>query len=267
MAPVPHVHPPIPPRVARGALAKTLRRLIALLAVFGALLVLARDAAAKFEPPPLEGYVVDGTNTLTREQIAQLDQRLAAFRNEKGFSVVAFVVPSLEGSNIDDVAYETFNTWEIGDKGKDNGVLLLIAPSERRLRIETGKGVGGELTDIESAEILRTHVAPALRDGDLYRAVDEGTRAVETALAGDLPIREKTAAEKKEAPSSPFGSFGMILLIGLLLLLSIVFPPVRYLLFAILGGAFRGGGRGGGGGFSGGGGGGRSGGGGASESY
>ncbi len=239
---------------------------MALLAIFGVLIALARDAAAaKFQPPPLQGYVVDGTSTLTREQIASLDARLEAFRKEKGFSVVAFVVPSLEGYNIEDVAYDTFNTWQVGDVGKDNGALLVIAPNERRIRIETGKGVGGELTDIESAEILRNHVAPAMREGDLYKAVDQGTSAIATALAGDLPVSQPSGETPKTAPSSPFGSIGMIVLIGLLILLSIVFPPFRYVLFALLSGAFRGGG--GGGGFSSGGGGGRSGGGGASGSY
>lgn len=240
---------------------------MAVLAFFAVLFALARDAsAAKFQPPPLEGYVVDGTNTLTRDQIATLNQRLETFRKEKGFSVVAFVVPSLEGNNIEDVAYDTFNTWQVGDVGKDNGALLVIAPQERRIRIETGKGVGGELTDIESSEILRNYVAPAMQGGDLYKAVDQGTLAIAEALAGDLPVSQPSGQTPKTAPSSPFGSIGMILLIGLLLILSIVFPPFRFLLFAILGGGFRGGG-GGGGGFSSGGGGGRSGGGGASGSY
>lgn len=239
---------------------------MALLAIFSVLFGLARDASAeKFQPPPLEGYVVDGTNTLTREQIASLTQRLEAFRKEKGFSVVAFVVPSLEGTNIEDVAYDTFNTWQVGDVGKDNGALLVIAPQERRIRIETGKGVGGALTDLESSDILRNYVAPAMRDGDLYKAVDQGTSAIAEALAGDLPPSQPSREAPKTAPSSPFGSIGMILLIAILLLLSIVFPPFRFLLFAILGGGFRGGG--GGGGFSSGGGGGRSGGGGASGSY
>ena len=100
--------------------------------------------------------------------------------------------------------------------------------------------------------------------GDLYKAVDQGTGAIAEALAGDLPVSQPSGQTPKTAPSSPFGSIGKILLIGLLLILSIVFPPFRFLLFAILGGGFRGGG---GGGFSSGGGGGRSGGGGASGSY
>jgi uncharacterized protein len=244
-------------------LAKLAVLCLAWLALFA---IAPREAFAdKFVPPALQGYVVDGTGTLTQSQIADLNHRLDTFRKEKGYVVVAFVVPSLDGRPIEDVAYDTFNTWQVGDKDKDNGALLVIAPNERRIRIETGKGVGGELTDLESVEILRNQVTPPLRDGDLYRAIDQGTQAMATALAGDLPTRPEPAAPD-EGSRSPFGSFGMILLVGLLILLSIIFPPFRLVLFALLSG-FRGGGGGGGGGFSSGGGGGRSGGGGASESY
>ncbi|NUP09093.1 MAG: TPM domain-containing protein [Polyangiaceae bacterium] len=230
-------------------------------------------AAARYTPPPLTGHVVDATNTLSAEQIAALDRKLTAFREQRGFAVVAFVVPTLDGLPIEDVAYDTFNTWGVGAQDKDNGVLLVIAPNERRVRIETGKGVGGELTDLESAEILRTYVSPAMRRGDLFAAVDGGTDAIAKALADELPVDKSAPSERGQEQPKPSPLRMWMLLAGLVVvgLLSLVSPTFRVILFGILqallfmrGG---GGGRGGGsfGGYSGGGG--RSGGGGASDSY
>src|SRR5690606_3392153 len=80
-----------------------------------------------------------------------------------GFAVVVYTVASLDGQSIDDVAYTAFNTWKIGSKEGDDGVLLVIAPKERATRIETGKGVGGALTDLESHHINRDAIWPGLR--------------------------------------------------------------------------------------------------------
>src|ERR1700679_3844186 len=124
-------------------------RLVAALAALVALVALAFPAFA-FTPPALHGHVVDTAGALTAEEVAALDAKLDAVRQRSGFAVVAFVVGSLEGEPIDDVAYTTFNTWRVGEKGLDNGVLLVVAPNERKTRIETGKGVGGAPTDLQS---------------------------------------------------------------------------------------------------------------------
>lgn len=256
-----------------------MRRVWFLLAAFVIVLVATITSprpgyAARYTPPPLTGHVVDGTGAMTPEQIAAVDRKLTAFRKQTGFAIVAFVAPTLEGLPIDDVAYDTFNTWKIGDEGKDNGVLLVLAPNERKSRIETGKGVGGEITDLESIEILRTYVTPAMRDGDIPRAVDTGTEAIQKALSDELPpsAAPPPTAQEQGPPESPFPSWIVMVGIGLLALLSIVSPTARYILFGLLQTFLfmRGGGGGGRGGFGGGGysgGGGRSGGGGAGDSY
>lgn len=246
-----------------------------LTAFFVALLaLLALTGWAPYEPPPLQGHVVDGTNTLTATQIEALNTKLTALREQTGFAVVVFIASSLEDRPIEDVAYDTFNKWQIGEAGKDNGVLLLMAPNERRSRIETGKGVGGELTDIESVEILRTYVTPAMKDGDLARAADQGADAIQQSLVGDLPITAGPPAGKRPVTVPPVAKWiGLagILLVGILAAVSRSF---RWALLGILqtflfmrggGGGGFGGGGGGGGGYSGGGG--RSGGGGANDSY
>jgi uncharacterized protein len=219
--------------------------------------------------PPLDGHVVDTSGTLGRDDIAYLDQKLEDLRLRTGFAIVALVVGPLEGQPIEDVAYKAFNTWQIGEKGKDNGVLIVVAPSDRRVRIETGKGVGGALTDLQSNDIIRDVMAPRLQQGRLRDAIDEGAEAITRALVEGTPGAAPPAAG---TPAKTLSPLAMALLAGgfvLFIVLLIVSPTFRSVVFTIL---FFFGGRGGGGGFGGGGsgysgGGGRSGGGGSSDSY
>src|SRR6185436_945485 len=113
-----------------------------------------------------------------------------------------FVVGSLEGETIDDIAYKTFNAWGVGQKGKDNGVLLVIAPNERKVRIETGLGVGGALTDLQSNDIIRQVIAPKLKDNRFFEAIDQGTNAIAEALIKGTPGGEKAPGPPVQKPVS-----------------------------------------------------------------
>ena len=227
-------------------------------------LLFAFPARAAFTPPPLTGHVVDTAGKLSEEDIAYLDRKLEGVRARTGFDIVAFVPGSLEGEDIEDVAYKAFNAWKLGQKGEDNGVLLVIAPAERRVRIETGKGVGGALTDLQSNDILRKTINPLLQQ-DRYRdAIDQGATAIARTLVQGTPGNHPPAPDARAPPSPLTIGVGIGLLI-LVIILAIVSPTFRSLLFFFL--LF---GRGGGGGFGGGGGigrGGSSGGGGSSDSY
>lgn len=156
------------------------------------LFVSASAEAAKYVPPPLDGAVVDTAGKLTADDDRALEARLAAHRAKTGHEVVVFVVGSLGADSVEDVAYGAFNTWHLGKKELDDGVLLVIAPAERKMRIETGKGVGGSLTDIESGIILRERVRPKLEVGDYRGAIDAALDGIEAALAGE-PIRSVAA--------------------------------------------------------------------------
>ncbi len=160
------------------------RRLATALAALVALLALAFPALA-FTPPPLNGHVVDTAGALNPEQIARLDHKLADVRLRTGVAIVAFVAGSLEGEPIEDVAYQCFNAWHLGEKGKDNGVLLLIAPHERKDRIETGKGLEGVLTDLQTDDIRTKFVEPALAKDRIFDAIDGGTTAIARTLTGE----------------------------------------------------------------------------------
>jgi uncharacterized protein len=260
-----------------------IRALSALLLALAAI-VWSGPAWAKFEPPPLRGHVVDEANALDDAAEARIAARLDALRAQKGFAIVVYLPASLRGLTIEDVAYDTFNTWGVGTERDDDGVLLVVAPSERRVRIETGKGVGDRITDVQSSRIIREVMTPRLAAGDLPGAVDEGTRAIERALTGEDPVAgaaRRTAPARRAPPPVPMTTTHKLVLGGIfavVVLLAIVSRGFRRVLFSILeimlwaaffgrGGGGGGGGFGGGGGGGYGGGGGRSGGGGASGGW
>lgn len=161
-----------------------LMRVTVLAFVLAVLVVLSPRAALAFTPPPITGHVTDPSGVLAAEDRARLDRKLADYRACASHEVAVFLAPSLGGETIEDVAYTTFNTWKIGRRDHDDGVLLVIAPNERKVRIETGKGVGGDLTDLGSFHILRDHVKPHLARGAFFDAVDDGTTAIGGALGG-----------------------------------------------------------------------------------
>ncbi len=156
-----------------------LRRLFVL-----ALVLLAPSWAWAFVPPAIEGHVTDPGRRLAPTARAALEEKLARFLTETGDHVAVFVAPSLMGETVEDVAYATFNGWGIGAKGKDNGVLLVWAPTERKLRIETGMGLGDRLPDVRASRIIRDVITPRFKEEDYPAGLDQGVEAIFDALRG-----------------------------------------------------------------------------------
>ncbi|HEU4535110.1 MAG TPA: TPM domain-containing protein [Polyangiaceae bacterium] len=256
-------------RPAAGALLAFALSLAALAAA-----LFAAPAALAYEPPPIDGHVTDAARKLNQTQRRALNDKLDDVRRQTGFEVAVLLAPSLEGETIEDVAYATFNAWKLGQKGQDNGVLLVIAPAERRVRIETGKGVGGDLTDLESNDIIRNHVAPYLKQDRFFEAVDEGTNAIVAKLTKGQynPGPSKARPPARQPRSRGASGVGVFVTIALVVLINLFLRRRGggWFFFWPGGGGWGGGGGGfgggGGGGFSGGGG-GESGGGGSSDSY
>ncbi|WP_437600396.1 TPM domain-containing protein [Sorangium sp. So ce590] len=259
--------------VSSGARLRAVARAVAAAVALVCALVV-RPALADFTPPQLTGHVVDTSGRLGPSDLLYLDKKLDRIRRQTGFEIVAFVAGSLEGETIEDVAYEAFNTWQLGQRGADNGVLLVIAPSERRVRIETGKGVGGALTDLQSNDIIRQTINPLLRQDRFRDAIDRGTTEIARTLIAGTPEQERRPApgtQPAPTPVSPIKIGVTLVAIVAALLLALISPAFRWFLWfalqALLFRGGRGGGGGGGGSGFGGGGGGRSGGGGSSDSY
>jgi len=146
-------------------------------------LLVARPARA-YVPPPIQGHITDLAGKLSASERDDLEQRLEAVNRASGAEIAVLIVTSLQGETIEDVAYGTFNAWKIGKKDKDNGVLLVIAVAERRVRIETGKGVEGQLTDLQTQDIIQHEIGPALKQDHFYDAIRAGTDAIVAAISG-----------------------------------------------------------------------------------
>ena len=164
--------------------------------------------AAAYVPPSPQGAVTDTSGKLSAADDSVLEAHIAAYRARTTNELAVLVVGSLGNESVDDVAYGAFNTWGVGKKGTDNGVLLVIAPNERKMRIETGKGVGDRLTDLESSHILRERVGPLLKQERFREAILAGLTGIETALdrntGGVVPAAPAVpASTSRSAGTSP----------------------------------------------------------------
>jgi uncharacterized protein len=239
-------------------------------------------AAEPFVVPPLNARVIDPSHRLTPTEASQIDESLAGFRARTGVPIVVFIPTSLAGNNIEDVAYQTFNTWKLGDKDKDNGILIVIAVDEKRARIEVGDGLGGVLTDLQANDIIRLKMAPLLAQGQWLPAIDAGYIAIAQAIEKDPSyVHPGTSRPTPEGGATNQGSSWLMYgVIGLVVILFLLFRGrgrrgggTGFGGFGgpFIGGGFGGGGFGGGGHGGGstdfGGGGGHSGGGGSSDSF
>ncbi len=241
-------------------------------AVFGLAALLWTVASAAPTFPALTGRVVDGANMLSPAVEASLDGKLAALETQTGRQLVVATLPSLQGYEIEDYGYQLGRAWGIGDAKADTGALLIVAPNERKVRIEVGYGLEPILTNALSSTILQGQVLPRFKAGEMEAGVVAGADAIAAQLAlpaDEAAARAKAAAARPKAQSDPRSGFPILLVI---IFLIFMFSRGRRgrggsaLPWILLGALSNSGGRGGwggGGGFGGGGGGGFSGGGGS----
>jgi len=191
--------------------------------------------------PKLTGRVVDQAHLLSAADEAALSRRLAVLEEQSSRQLVVVTLPDLQGYDIADYGYQLGRHWGIGQSGaaggeKDNGALLIVAPNERKVRIEVGYGLEGILTDALSSLIIQQDILPRFRDGDYPGGIAAGTDALINQLA--LPEDEarayaKTVADKARR-SSGGDNAGLIIFWLVVILLFFVIPAIR---------AARGGGR------------------------
>lgn len=148
------------------------------------------------EAPPLTGRVVDSAHVLPASDVDWLTAALKAHEEKTGNQVAVLIIPSLEGESLEEYAHRVATTWKLGQRGTDNGVLLLIAVKERRLRIEVGYGLEGALTDLRSAHIIRDEMVPRFKAGDMPGGVRAGTEAILKTIEGTYEAKDRSAARR-----------------------------------------------------------------------
>lgn len=162
-------------------------RLALSLAVLAACLTITAIGAlaAELTFPALTGRVVDAAGILTPEQRGTLEAKLKAHEDKTSDQVVVATVPNLQGTTVEDYANRLFRDWKLGQAKTNNGVLLLVAPSERKVRIEVGYGLEGALTDALSKVIIAGAITPRFKTGDYFGGLDAGVDGILSILAGD----------------------------------------------------------------------------------
>lgn len=203
----------------------------------------AAHAALTF--PELTGRVVDNAQMIDPAVRAQLTQQLQALEQTSGDQIVVVTVPDLQGVPIEDFGYQLGRHWGIGQKGKDNGALLIVARDERTLRIEVGYGLEGVLTDAQSWVIINQVITPKFKAGHFSQGISDGVAAMIQVVGGEplaVPAHVADANFAKDNPGFSIGLF--ILLIGVLWLCNRMGLPVGAILLAILSSSGRGGGGG-----------------------
>ncbi len=168
-----------------GRTACTLRRGGVHLAVVFVVLAYTLATAFALTLPALSGRVVDQANIISAAARSAIEQKLADLETKSGIQLVVATVTSLEGQEIEPYANELFRNWKLGEKTKNNGVLFLVAPNERRVRIEVGYGLEGTLTDAISKVIIANAITPRFKAGDFSGGISRGVDDIITVLTTD----------------------------------------------------------------------------------
>ena len=156
-----------------------------LLLICGLLLFISQSAFAAITFPALTGRVVDDAHMLNQTQTQQLEQTLIAEEKSSSNQVVVVTVPSTNGIPIADYGYQLGRAWGIGQKQHDNGVLLIIAKNDKKMRIEVGYGLEGALPDAIAINIINQQIKPAFKAGQFATGIDNGVTAIIAAIHGE----------------------------------------------------------------------------------
>lgn len=161
-------------------------------------------------------WVRDEANILSDQTVQQLEYTLKKHRDSTSNQIAVYIIQNLEGEDIDDYALRVFEQWKLGQKGKDNGVLLLIALQDRLVRIEVGYGLEGVLTDLQSSRINRNEIAPYFRRGDYDGGVKAGVAAIIQSIHGEY-VNDNPTPRRKSKKGSPVYTVLLILMVILFL--------------------------------------------------
>lgn len=221
-------------------------RLLAICTLLAAYLFAASVPAA--DVPLLSGRVVDNAELLSPTVRNSIAAKLKAHEDATGNQIAVLTIPSLDGDSVEPYALKVFETWKLGKKGKDNGVLLLVVPKERKLRIEVGYGLEGALPDVSASRIIRNVIAPQFKAGQFDLGMDEGVAAIigqlegkgedaiPAALSSDASSSASTGIKRPDLSMTERILFGAFIfgIIGLFTVIGVAAPGVGWFLYLFL---------------------------------
>jgi uncharacterized protein len=200
-----------------------LRLLRVILICLLAELSVVHAAAAEPSFPSLSGRVVDQAQILDAAARTRIDGKLEQLESKTSIQLVVATLRSLQGYDIADYGYRLGRSWGIGQKGKNNGAILLVAPNERKVRIEVGYGLEGTITDAVSRLIIENAILPRFRTGDFPGGIERGVDDLVLLLSGNAEDFKRRAAEQQNRPSGTTGTAAFAFVILLIAIWFIVF--------------------------------------------
>src|SRR5213083_3604251 len=166
----------------------------------GVLLAGLASARAEVAVPPLKAHVTDLTGTLSASQLRDLDSRLSDFERGKGSQVAVLMLPSTQPETIEQYSIRVAEAWKIGRARVDDGVILVVAKNDRKLRIEVGRGLEGAIPDAIAKRVVSDVIAPHFRADDFYGGIAAGADALAKLIEGEtLPPPERRAGANKSS--------------------------------------------------------------------
>lgn len=171
-------------------------------------------SAFGLDVPPLTGRIVDLAHLLPSDVAVSLSAEMAEHERKTGNQIAVLTLPSLEGEPLEEFSHRVSTTWKLGRKGTDNGVLLLVVPGERRIRIEVGYGLEGTLTDAKSSQIIRREIVPHFKAGDFAGGIAAGLKAIMGTIEGTYTA--PVATHEQSEQNSPWESVFIAIVIGAL---------------------------------------------------
>jgi uncharacterized protein len=168
----------------------------------------AQNILPRPNPPKL---VNDVAGVLSPEQREILEQKLVALDDSSSNQIAIVLIPTLDGYPIEEYANKLYRDWGIGHKGTNNGVLIIAAINDRKVRIEVGYGLEGAIPDVTASDIYNNLIVPAFRDQNYYRGLDDATTALSKAAVGEYKIKKEKKGKSKGKPLFTF--LGMLIFI------------------------------------------------------
>ncbi len=187
-----------------------MKKLFTILLSFFCLQIFVQKSLPKPNPPSL---VVDYANIISSHDQQQLNQKLIAIDDSSSNQIVVAIVQSLNGEVLEEVALNTFREWGIGNKKTNNGILLLIALDERKVRIEVGYGLEGAIPDITAKDIIERDIKPAFRQGHYYSGINDAVDDIAKAAVGEYKVKRDKKNDKK------IGKFGFLIILIIIIII------------------------------------------------